>query len=623
MTPRMRPNPSVPLPLLLLALAGCSIFAPTVTLDEAGPESVYEELNAFVLSAGELSTGTRDVLHAAGLAELAEDDPRGALSALHGATAADPSRPALFALSELSFLLGDQDEDRDAFLASAVYAWHYLLGDHQTEPPSPYDRRFRWACDLYNGALMRGLAAPDGHALQLEGGRRELPIGSIELTVDRAAFPWTAAEYPELLPADRFHVRGLTLRLRDPGLGVALIAVPDPKLLQVNVEHAEPGSVSLAKTPASVFLRVEGSIADTEAGLTGTLELYQTLDARTLAVGDDVVPLESDFSVVLAHALHRSPLWKFSLRGLFQGDAAVRENRLFFVRTPVRGRIPVVFVHGTASNPAYWVEMFNVLLNDPLLRARTQCWFFQYASGNPLLYSAMTLREQLESTMAAIDPEGTDPDLNRMVLIGHSQGGLVVKLMVVDGGMEWLAEALERPLDEIELDDAQTALLERAYEFDPLPFVERAVFVATPQQGSFLAERRFARLLAKLIALPGELQGTLGSLLADQDRLPADLRGRLPTSLDNMNPSNPLVKILSRTPIDERVTAHSIIAIRSADPDDPDALALADDGVVAYTSAHFEPVASERLVPTSHSCQSDPATISEVRRILREHVREP
>lgn len=616
----MRPRRRLYLPFLL-ALAGCSLFAPTVTLEEAGPEAVYEELSAFVLSAGELSVGSRDVLHAAGLAELAEDDPRAALDALHAATVADPSRRAYFALAELSFLIGDEADDQDAFLASAVYAWYYLLGDEATPPPSPYDRRFRWACDLYNGALMRGLSSPDGHAIVLEEGRRALPVGSIALRVDRTGFPWTEDEYPELLAADRFHVRGLTLRLRDPGLGVALIAVPDARRLQMSLENAAPGQTALAKTPATIFLRVEGDLADAESGLEGTLELYQTLDARTLAVGDAEVPLESDFSVVLAHALHRSPVWKFSLRGLFQGDAAVRENRLFFVRTPVPGRIPVVFVHGTASNPAYWAEMFNVLINDPLLRERTQCWFFQYASGNPLLYSAMTLREQLERTMERIDPEGTDPDLDRMVLIGHSQGGLVVKLMVVDGGMEWLAEALDRPLDEIELDDAQRALLERAYEFDPLSYVDRAVFISTPHQGSFLAERPFARLLAKLIALPGELQGTLQTLLADQDKVPAELRGRLPTSLDNMNPGNPLVKILARTPIDESVTAHSIIAIRGADPDDAEALARADDGVVAYPSAHVEPVASELLVPTSHSCQSDPAVISEVRRILREHVR--
>ena len=45
-----------------------------------------------------------------------------------------------------------------------------------------------------------------------------------------------------------------------------------------------------------------------------------------------------------------------------------------------------------------------------------------------------------------------------------------------------------------------------------------------------------------------------------------------------------------------------------------------DDGVVAYKSAHLEGVASEKIVRSTHSCQSTPATILEVRRILYEHL---
>jgi hypothetical protein len=46
------------------------------------------------------------------------------------------------------------------------------------------------------------------------------------------------------------------------------------------------------------------------------------------------------------------------------------------------------------------------------------------------------------------------------------------------------------------------------------------------------------------------------------------------------------------------------------------------DGVVAYASAHVDYVESELVVRGSHSCQSLPATIEEVRRILHEHLKE-
>jgi hypothetical protein len=46
-----------------------------------------------------------------------------------------------------------------------------------------------------------------------------------------------------------------------------------------------------------------------------------------------------------------------------------------------------------------------------------------------------------------------------------------------------------------------------------------------------------------------------------------------------------------------------------------------DDGVVKYSSAHLAGVESELVVRSGHSCQGNPATIEEVRRILLEHLR--
>ena len=63
------------------------------------------------------------------------------------------------------------------------------------------------------------------------------------------------------------------------------------------------------------------------------------------------------------------------------------------------------------------------------------------------------------------------------------------------------------------------------------------------------------------------------------------------------------------------VAAHSIIAVLGEGSP-----LLLNDGVVTYRSVHLEGDESEKIVHSSHSMQSDPATIQEVRRILREHV---
>jgi len=44
--------------------------------------------------------------------------------------------------------------------------------------------------------------------------------------------------------------------------------------------------------------------------------------------------------------------------------------------------------------------------------------------------------------------------------------------------------------------------------------------------------------------------------------------------------------------------------------------------VVAYSSAHLDSAASELIVHSSHSTQSEPPTIEEVRRILLENLKE-
>ena len=90
---------------------------------------------------------------------------------------------------------------------------------------------------------------------------------------------------------------------------------------------------------------------------------------------------------------------------------------------------------------------------------------------------------------------------------------------------------------------------------------------------------------------------------------------QLPTSVDIMSPGNPFIRVLSESPIDPKITAHSIIAVLGEGP-----ITGKTDGVVAYESAHIDGVASEVVVRSGHSTQGHPETIEEVQRILTEHI---
>ncbi len=595
----------------LLLLAGCSAPPPVRVVPREGYEQQLE-IEPCALFGDSLSRWTIWLLRMLELEQRYEDDPLGTLAELHAAALEEVHAPGLFSLAELNYHTAQRLNNRECYLAAAVYAYLYLLPEDPALAPSAYDRRFRWACDIYNRSLELAFRDPKKSLLRLEPGRREVPGGAVQVEVDTSEFPYTT-EGLELLPTDELDVVGLSYRVRTAGLGVPLIAVAK----QRGEGTAGVDVLDTTSVAATVFLRLRGGLTDIAGGIPAVLELHSSTDEASVTLGDRSVPLESDLTATVAYGIQSANLWRFDIAGLFKGDA-VRQNGLILPRPFQPGRIPVVLVHGTASNPAYWAELMNALTVDPQIRSRYQFWFFIYSTGNPIVYSAATLRRALAEVLQQHDPEGLDPALKRMVIMGHSQGGLLTKLMgiTVDAD-EVCTKVLGAPVAELHLGADQEKLLRECFDIRPLPYVERMVFVATPHRGSFLAAKWFSHFFAGLIAVPGELGSVAGQIAGavPREHLPPGMEDRVPTSLDNMDPGNPVMSYLADIPVDPRIHTHSIIPIGDAEQ-----AAGADDGVVEYESAHLEGVESELLVPSPHSCQSHPRTIIEVRRILLAHL---
>jgi hypothetical protein len=202
-----------------------------------------------------------------------------------------------------------------------------------------------------------------------------------------------------------------------------------------------------------------------------------------------------------------------------------------------------------------------------------------------------------------------------MVLIGHSQGGLLVKMQVISTGDRLWNAASRKPLAELQLSDTTRDLLQRGLFVEPLPTVSRVVFICTPHRGSFVAGRQIiANVLRRLVTLPMGFTGIQADMARNADALKGSMV--VPTAVDNMSPRNHFIQALQEIPVVPSVKTHSIIAVEGDGP-----VEKLDDGVVAYSSAHIEPVESEYVVrPSSHSTQGNPKTIEEVRRILRLHM---
>jgi pimeloyl-ACP methyl ester carboxylesterase len=275
----------------------------------------------------------------------------------------------------------------------------------------------------------------------------------------------------------------------------------------------------------------------------------------------------------------------------------------------------VIFVHGTASSVVRWAELYNRLSADPELQRRYQFWFFQYDSDNPIALSSLQLRDAIAAAVERLDPEGADDALRRMVLIGHSQGGLLVRMQSIHTEDHLWNAISRKPFDELRLTDENRALLERAFFIDPVPQVSRVIFIATPHRGSFLAASTLVTgLLRRLTQLPGRISRLSLDVARNLDAAKTPF---VPTAVDNMSPSHPFILGLQQIPVAESIRAHSIIAVDGTIP-----VEEGNDGVVEYTSAHIDGVESERVVDSPHSCQGHPDTMEEVRRLLRLHADE-
>ena len=592
-----------------MSLGGCGSPIRTV---EVGPDRTYQSLNANAVNSDALSADTLLVLARFGLeGDVKEEEPLVLIHRLHELAVAQPSRELSFSLAELCYAAAKENGRRDCYLGAAVYAWSYLFGGEAKAPPNSFDRRFRVACDLYNYGLLKAFLSDDGDRFLLEPGARALPVGSLDVKVTRPGFPWSAQEIDSFTPADNLRVIGFSSRRRDAGIGVPLIATGERASMSKESAAHLPPHLNLA---ATAFLRVEGGLADLARGAPATLELYSAFDVPTVAVGGAAVPLESDLTAPLARQLEKSKVWSFEVGSFMAGSSWTDQTGMWMLQPYQKGKIPVVFVHGTASSPARWAEMFNQLNADPELRARYQFWFFSYTTGNPIIYSASLLRDALDEMLKTLDPDGSDASLRDMVVIGHSQGGILTKLQVVSSGDAYWKnfESSGIPLDKLTPEDL--AFLKKLAYFEPHPAVKRVVFIATPQNGAIAAGNWLGKIGRTFASAPSQLWGRLTSIGRSPELIEL-LEKKTPTSIDNMDPEQPFVKTLASLAVAPGIHSHSIIAVEEAGPFEEQ-----DDGVVAYKSAHLEHVDSEFVVRSGHSCQAKAPVIEEVRRILLLHL---
>ena len=606
-----------PLLLFCLLAAGCA-SGPMVKLRQQPSNPLAERLKLTSRGGPKASSRTRQLLRRHDLPEKVGHNPQPLLNAVAEFHRQTPSRESTFALAELSYIAAKKSEmtrpqaAMQMYFNSVAYSYSYLFDDRFGSDHNRYDPRFRNACDLYNSSLesclriarKRGQLKPGQELDFTVAGRR------LKVSITPQSNNWRSEDFESFEFVSDYELKGLTNLYRTYGLGVPLIAVRKAGSAPPEIEQYYAPDLSF---PITAFLRLEPDSTGRGDVTTLRLELYDPLEATTVEVAGRQVPLESDISTPLAYFLDRPEFRYLDTYGLLRPDKAERIAGLYMVQPYQPGKIPVVMIHGLWSSPMTWIEALNDLQSVPEIRENYQFWFYLYPTGESVSQAAVRLRKDLDHVDDVFMARDGGSALRNKVLVGHSMGGLLAKLMTLDSGDEFWNGVSQTPLADVDA----SPKLQQIYYFESNRTVGRVVTIAAPFRGSNFANNITRWLAKQWITLPRRTIGVTRQILVRNPNLERDLENIAGmTSIDSLSPDSPFLQVMQDIPPPADVPQHNIIgAIR----DTP--LEQNTDGIVSYDSAHRVDVVSEIVVDSPHSSiQRHPHTVLELRRILLQHL---
>src|SRR5438105_3549284 len=401
----------------------------------------------------------------------------------------------------------------------------------------------------------------------------------------------------DLFPTDSLKISGQFFKTRSSveGVGAPLVAVARSENPQFRQQYRLPRVYA----PVTAAIRFSGKKVE--------LEFVDPMKTDRIAIGKRTFPLAVDFNAPTAMLIARERPERLGFSRVMDPQKYADTARLFLLQQYDPARTPVIFVHGLQETAASWTPMIDTLRDAPWIRKHYQFWFFSYPSGYPYPYAAALFRQDLDGIKRAF------PNHKRMVLIGHSMGGMICRLMITDAGDKIWRDYFSTPPAKTPLASDTRKLLEEALVFNHRPDVERVIFISTPHRGSEFATGWIGRIGASLVRTPQSFTSIYASakplLIADPAARPLN---RMPNSVDTLEPNDRFVEEINKLPITSGIPYHSIMGDRGRG-DTPNS----SDGVVRYWSSHLDGAESELIVNSDHGAQYNLEAIQEVERILR------
>ncbi|MGP9543480.1 esterase/lipase family protein [Psychrobacter sp. AOP7-B1-25] len=405
----------------------------------------------------------------------------------------------------------------------------------------------------------------------------------------------------DLTSTYQLRLSGLNSVSKRPGLGISLVASLDDRYTTTirqllaaslsgrltnekkNTNDSEPSS----RIYPTGHLLLTGlikpdsdSVLDVLSSRKLDVHLYNPYQTESVNILNDEYPLAANFSAGYGLWLSENQLDGVGYLNLITRQPDAQLPKLFMLEPYDPDKRVLIMLHGLASSPATWVNLTNDILNDDKLRDNYQVWQIFYPTNLPILENRYQIQQLINSTYQQTDPNGQNRASQNSVIISHSMGAVIARMMLSD---ENLVNDLDKLDDKDMLSNSEKQKirnvlktsfgeneLKERFELQALPQVDTAVFLSAPFRGTDYADRWFTRALRRIVYLPVGLVKTVTdnlATIATQGDLAQNPLGALylQNGASQLSDKSSFIELTKNLTMNERIIYHSIIANNDAD----------------------------------------------------------
>ena len=525
------------------------------------------------------------------------------------------------------------DQQLENLDKSIRYSYAYLFKTSRKPQERIFDNRQVQVRDFYNQALTQLVNV---HSLRnpTTNITPTIKIGKSTYTLDIQSYQRLQdMKLEKFISSYNMNFSGLKAINRRDGFGSDFVAVfpsgdasqHDSKYILNPLTYNYPKGINpnihkaryLAATIIAQPKKPTASVNDVLTSPEFEIKVYDPYSIDKVNIAGQPYSLAANFSAPYGLWLAENNLGAAAYLTLIDREQHLTMPHLYMLEPYNPNKKIIVLVHGLASSPEAWIAVTNDIMGDAVLREHYQVWQVFYSTNMPILESRFQIYALLKQAFSTVSPK--DAAAKDAVLIGHSMGGIISRLLVSDADISKQALAMMNNLQQTRL--RKDPVIGERLKMKPITNFDRAIFLAAPHRGTDYADRWFTLAARKIIRLPATFLTTLADTLTSDD---VDLKDFVKTLTNDVIQNGPsdlskkskFMELTANIPPEKGLVFHSIMG-NITKSDDPNVIT---DGIVPYKSAHLDGAVSEKIIHGGHSIQETPEAILELRRILRQHL---